>query len=73
MGIFKHNNRSEIIHVDGMKCEHCAQKVVDALKKNKVRAAVSIADKTVEISYDESKISLDEIKKVIHDLGYTCM
>ena len=62
----------ETIIVDGMKCSHCAQKVVDTLKKHNVKASVSLEDKMVEVKYEEGKMTTDQIKEIIRDLGFVC-
>ena len=71
MGLFT-KKIIETIIVDGMKCSHCSQRVVDALKNINVKATVSLESKMVEVSYHEGKTTLEEIKKVITDLGFVC-
>ena len=73
MGLFNKQSKKEIIVVEGMKCVHCAAKVTDALKKVHVKAEVSLESKTVTVSYNDKKITLEEVKRVIEEVGFTCI
>lgn len=57
--------------VEGMSCGHCVAAVEGALNKLGVASAkVDLASKTVQIEYDEAKITLQQIKEAIEDQGY---
>lgn len=60
-----------VINVEGMSCNHCANKVMDALKKIKIikKVKVNLENKNVTILSKE-ELNLDEIAKIIEDLGY---
>ena len=60
-----------VINVEGMSCNHCANKVMDALKKIKIikKVKVNLEKKNVTILSKE-ELNLDEIAKIIEDLGY---
>ena len=73
MGLFNKNLKEETINVEGMKCVHCAKKVTDALKTNKVKATVDLENKSVTVKYDETKINLETIKSIINELGFNCI
>lgn len=60
------------IKVSGMKCIHCAKKVKDALKKHHVKSEVDLENNNVTVTYDLKKISIDKIKEIINELGFTC-
>ncbi|MDI3480500.1 MAG: copper chaperone [Tepidanaerobacteraceae bacterium] len=65
--------RSDItLKVEGMSCAHCKKAVetsVGALPGIfKVEAEVSHGK--VDVSFDPSKVKLDDIKKAIEDAGY---
>lgn len=65
--------RSDItLNVEGMSCVHCKKAVetsVGALPGvSKVEAQVSLGK--VNVSFDPSKVNLDDIKKAIEDVGY---
>lgn len=59
------------LNVEGMNCNHCVQKVDGALKKVGVECKVDLATKYVAVAYDENKVSLNEIKDAIKNVGYT--
>lgn len=73
MGLFKKNLCEQTILVEGMKCIHCANKVVETLKKHKVKANVNLENKSVDIKYDDNHISLENIKNLIEELGFKCL
>ena len=72
MGLFKKDLTTSMLNVEGMKCPHCQKKVEETLKNNKVKASVSLQEKTVEVKYDEKKITLSKIKAIINELGFDC-
>lgn len=61
------------IHVSGMHCENCVASVTKGINElegiNSV--AVTLADSTALVSFDPSKVDLEEIKKAIEGRGYT--
>ena len=72
MGLFKKDLTTTVLNVEGMKCPHCQKKVEETLKSNKVKASVNLQEKTVEVKYDEKKITLSKIKEIINELGFDC-
>ncbi len=62
----------ETIQVEGMSCGHCSQTVEGALVKldGVNRALVSLEDNHVVVEFDESKISVEKLKKQIEEVGY---
>ncbi|WP_458411920.1 copper chaperone CopZ [Schinkia sp. CFF1] len=62
--------KNETLTVEGMSCGHCVNAVETALKEIGVAAKVDLKGKTVDVSYDEAKVSLDKIKEAIEDQGY---
>lgn len=73
MSLFNKNKKEDTILVEGMKCSHCASKITEALKKHKVKATITLESKLVLVSYDERKISLQDIKRIIEEVGYQCI
>ena len=73
MGLFNKNNKKDMIIVEGMKCVHCSAKVENALKKAHVNSEINLESKTVIVSYNEKKITLEEIKRIIEEVGFTCI
>ncbi len=63
--------KSVTISVDGMSCDHCANKVKNALESingiSKVK--VNLNKKEVVIYYKEN-INIEKIETTINDLGY---
>lgn len=60
------------LNTPAMSCDHCKMTIENA---GSARAGIDVitADpqtKQVRVSYDESVISLDEIKKMLADAGY---
>lgn len=62
----------KVLIVEGMSCGHCqkaVEKAVQALPG--VQAAqVSLADKTLDVTYDESQLSWEAIVAAVEDEGY---
>jgi len=58
------------LKVEGMSCGHCVSAIEGTLKNLGASGKVDLAGKTVSVSYDESKLSLDKIKEAIEDQGY---
>ena len=72
MGLFSKKTQC-VINVEGIKFEHCVARIKDTLKKNKVNADINKEEKLVKVSYDESKISVEQIKTIIEELGFKVM
>lgn len=61
-----------VLNVNGMSCSHCenaVKKAVGALD-GVDKVTVSLENKTVEVAFDGSKVSLENIKSEIEDQGY---
>ncbi|SMG17648.1 copper ion binding protein [Paenibacillus aquistagni] len=56
--------------VEGMSCGHCKQSVEKAVDELGVKGEVSLENKTVTLTYDESKVTTEAIKEAIEDQGY---
>lgn len=62
---------SETLIIDGMHCQHCADKVASELNKiDGVSAKVDLKNKQATVSYDRA-IDDAKIKKAIDIAGYT--
>ena len=67
------NKNKKIIKVEGMKCEHCKKKVMDALMSIDTIKKVDINLDKKEVTIIPKKgmnIDLSNIEKIINDLGY---
>ncbi|MYL32122.1 copper chaperone CopZ [Pontibacillus yanchengensis] len=60
------------LEVKGMTCGHCEKAVKGALEElNGIDSAnVHLEQNTVDVSYDEAKVSEKEMKDAIEDQGY---
>lgn len=65
-------NEKATIKVTGMSCQHCEKRVVDGLKQlsGVKKVSASATESKVELTFDAKKITIDEIKKCINELGY---
>ena len=72
MGLFNKNKETITLLVEGIKCEHCVKRIKDALKNVKVTCDISLQEKTVKVTFDSNKITLNDIKNIINELGFKC-
>jgi copper chaperone len=61
------------LSVEGMSCGHCKAAVEGELNKlSGVEAASADVEKgTVEVSYDETKVTTEDLEGAIEEAGYT--
>ena len=66
-------SESATLNVTGMKCGGCESNVKKALgdRDGILSMNASHKDNTVKVEFDGNQISLEKIKKVIMDAGYT--
>ena len=62
--------KNQTIQIKGMHCSSCSKLIEGALKDEGVNAKVDLLKKKAEINYDEKKISLEQIIKIIKEEGY---
>lgn len=64
--------KKEVIQVEGMTCGHCKSSVEGALKKldGVVSAEVNLGANNVTVEYDETKVTLDQLKEEIEGVGF---
>lgn len=58
------------LNVQGMSCQHCVNSIEGALKEIGVSGKVNLKGESVDVSFDEQKVSLDQIKEAIEEQGY---
>ena len=58
------------LNVQGMSCGHCVNSVEGAVKNLGATAKVDLANHSVTVDFDETKVSLDAIKETIEEQGY---
>ena len=59
-----------VLKVEGMSCNHCVQAVEKAVKELGAEGKVNLANKEVDVRFDESQVSIDAIKEAIEEQGY---
>lgn len=59
--------------VEGMSCQHCKNAVEKAVRglPGVLSAEVDLASKTLKVEFDAQKSSLQQIKDIVSDAGYT--
>lgn len=58
------------LNVEGMSCNHCVKSVEGAVSGLGAQAKVDLANKKVEVEYDDAKLTVNAIKEAIEDQGY---
>ena len=58
------------IKIGGMGCEHCKRKIEEYLNGKGVETKVYLEHSNASIKYDDTKLTLEDIKKYIEDVGY---
>ncbi len=58
------------LEVKGMYCAHCSKAVENALEQAGVFSHVDLARNRVEFSYDDGKISLEYLRRLVKRAGY---
>ena len=71
MGLFDKKTKHEI-KASNIKCVHCCNRIINSLKEKNVKTTVDIDTQTISVSFNENKISLEEIKNIINELGFNC-
>lgn len=59
-----------ILHVEGMSCQHCVNSIEGALKNIGVSGTVDLENHSVEVTFDEDKITVNKINETIEEEGY---
>ncbi|MDQ0089351.1 copper chaperone [Paenibacillus anaericanus] len=58
------------LNVEGMSCGHCVKSVEGAVAGLGAEAKVDLGAKSVSVSFDESKLTVEAIKEAIEEQGY---
>lgn len=59
------------LNIEGMTCEHCVRAVDTRLRKTPGVQVDKVVVGAVDLHYDRSRVTLDEISEAISDEGYT--
>lgn len=62
----------ETLNVEGMSCGHCKSAVEGALKNldGVSEAEVNLDSGQVDVTFDESKVTVEAMKEAVEDQGY---
>jgi copper chaperone CopZ len=77
-GLFKKQNmhadnaQSVTLSITGMHCQSCALNIDGALEDTPgvISASTNFARANVQVSYDATKVQVEELVHILHDLGY---
>ena len=58
------------LKVKGMSCQHCVQSVQGAVAALGAAATVRLEDDTVQVQFDDKRVTLQQLKEAIEDQGY---
>ncbi|WP_010290060.1 copper chaperone CopZ [Kurthia massiliensis] len=60
------------LNVQGMSCGHCVKAVESSVGElNGIETVnVNLDDAKVDVAFDDTKVSIDDIKETIEDQGY---
>lgn len=64
------NMTNVTLQVEGMSCQHCVNSIEGALKEIGATGKVDLKNNTVDVSYDESRLTIERIKETIEEQGY---
>lgn len=64
------NMKNLTLEVEGMSCQHCVNTIEGALKEIGVKGKVDLINNTVDVSFDESHVKIEQIKETIEEQGY---
>ncbi|WP_246070645.1 copper ion binding protein [Paenibacillus kobensis] len=58
------------LQVAGMSCQHCVRSIEQALQGLGGSAAVELETGMVEVTFDETSVTLEQVKEAIEEQGY---
>jgi copper chaperone CopZ len=61
--------KTEKINISGMSCGHCVKFVEKEISKLRIKK-IKVDINSLEVEYDETKVSHDDIVKSIEEAGY---
>lgn len=62
--------KNVLLNVEGMSCGHCVRSIEGAVQTLGAKATVDLNAGSVEVAFDESKVSLEAIVETIEEQGY---
>ncbi|MFC5401347.1 cation transporter [Cohnella soli] len=61
---------NQTLQVKGMGGHHCVLVIEGVLNKLGAAGKVDLASHTVDVSYDENRIDIEDVKEAIEEQGY---
>ncbi|MED1795809.1 copper ion binding protein [Brevibacillus nitrificans] len=58
------------LQVEGMSCQHCVISIEGALAEIGAAGKVDLQSNTVDVTYEEGKITINAVKEAIEEQGY---
>ncbi|WP_301171961.1 copper ion binding protein [Brevibacillus nitrificans] len=58
------------LQVEGMSCQHCVISIEGALTEIGAAGKVDLQSNTVDVTYEEGKITINAVKEAIEEQGY---
>jgi copper chaperone len=60
------------LNIKGMTCDHCKSAVTGALNKLEgvSNTEINLSEGIADVTYDDSKVSVDQMKEAVEDQGY---
>ncbi|AZS15504.1 copper ion binding protein [Paenibacillus lutimineralis] len=65
--------KSVKLKVQGMSCQHCVNSIEGALKEIGAIGKVDLNSESVDVTFEESQVSMEQIKEAIEELGYVVL
>jgi len=56
--------------VKGMSCQHCVHTIEGALERTGASGNVDLRGGTVDVTYDETRLNIEQLKSAIEEQGY---
>ncbi len=60
----------KVLKIEGMHCQHCVMRVQKALNGLDGVTAAEVEIGSAKVSYDDSRVSEEAIKKAVEEAGY---
>lgn len=66
--------QTTILTVEGMSCAHCVKAITQSVGAldGVENVMVTLDEKTVAVTYDAAKISVEQVRQEIEDQGFDC-
>ena len=72
-GLFSREKGEEVtLGIEGMSCQHCVGKVEKGLREmdGVLSADVDLAKKQAKVRFNPGKVTVDDLAKIVSDVGF---